>query len=59
MPICQFTSYLECKCLYNSQPKPREDLLCVTIVYQGQKQREQESLPIDIQCSRQTENEII
>ena len=30
-PVCQFTSYLECKCLYKSQPKPREDLLCVTM----------------------------
>lgn len=51
MPTCQFTSYLECKCLYNSQPKPREDLLCVTIVHQGQKQREQESLPMKRQIS--------
>ena len=39
------------KCLYNSQPKPREDLPCVTIVHQGQKQRGRESLPMRRQTS--------
>ena len=39
------------KCLYNSQPKPCEDLPCVTIVHQGQKQRGRESLPMRRQTS--------